>query len=87
MKRNRWVWLLLLLCAGVPCARADVSLKFSRALWLAYIDPGTGRMLLQLLVAGAVGIVAYFRKFIFGIFRTKRERPAAAEKPEDKTQA
>jgi hypothetical protein len=87
MKRNRWVWLLLLLWAGVPCARADVSLKFSGVLWLAYIDPGTGSMLLQFIIAGAVGVVAYFRKFIFGMFRTKRERPAVAEKPEDKTQA
>jgi hypothetical protein len=55
--------------------------------WLAYIDPGTGSMLLQLIIAGAVGAVAYFRKFIFGLFRKRQDQPPAAEKPENKTQA
>ena len=54
--------------------------------WLAYIDPGTGSMLLQLIIAGAVGAVAYFRKFIFGLFRKRHDPPPAAEKPENKTQ-
>ena len=51
---------------------------------LAYIDPGTGSMLLQLIIAGAVGTVAYFRKFIFGLFRKRREPP---DEPENKPQA
>ncbi len=56
-------------------------------LWLAYIDPGTGSMLLQLIIAGAVGAVAYFRKFIFGLFRKRRDQPTAVDKPENKPQA
>jgi hypothetical protein len=30
---------------------------------LAYVDPGTGSMLLQLLIAGIAGALFYFRKF------------------------
>jgi hypothetical protein len=63
------------------------NLPCSGVSWLAYIDPGTGSMLLQVIIAGAVGVVAYFRKFIFGIFRKKPDKPAAGEKPEDNTQA
>jgi hypothetical protein len=42
-------------------------------------------MLLQVIIAGVVGVVAYFRKFIFGIFRKRPDNPPAGEKPEDKT--
>ena len=55
--------------------------------WLAYIDPGTGSMLLQLIIAGAVGTVAYFRKFIFGLFRKRQDNPGAGDKPENKPRA
>ena len=87
MKRNGWVWLLLLLRLGVPCARADVSLKNSSAPWLAYIDPGADSTLLQFAIAGTVGIAACFRKFIWGMFSKGGKRPAIVEKPEDQTQA
>ena len=30
----------------------------------AYTDPGTGAMIWQMLAAGAVGVLFYFRKFI-----------------------
>jgi hypothetical protein len=63
------------------------NLPCSGVSWFAYIDPGTGSMLLQVIIAGVVGIMAYFRKFIFGIFRKKPDNPAKGEKPEDKTQA
>jgi hypothetical protein len=53
---------------------------------LAYIDPGTGSMLLQVIIAGVVGIVVYFRKFILGIFRKRQDSPAAGEEREDKAQ-
>jgi hypothetical protein len=61
-------------------------LKYLNVLWLAYIDPGAGSMLLQVIIAGAVGAVAYFRKFIFGLFRRRQDQSAATEKPKDKTQ-
>lgn len=32
---------------------------------LAYIDPGTGALVLQFLAAVALGAVYYFRKFIY----------------------
>lgn len=44
---------------------------------LAYIDPGTGSMILQLLAAGLVTVSVVFRRSIarvFGIFR-KGKRP------------
>jgi len=39
-----------------------------------YIDPGSGSMLLQFLLASVVGAVFYFRKFISGLFRSMREK-------------
>ena len=39
---------------------------------LAYIDPGTGSLVLQMLIAGIVGGLAFFRGAIFsflGIFK------------------
>ena len=64
-----------------------INLTCSGVSWLAYIDPGTGSMLLQVIIAGTVGLVAYFRKFIFGIFRKRQDTPPAGEKAEDKTKA
>jgi hypothetical protein len=40
----------------------------------AYIDPGSGSMLLQFLFASAVGAVIYFRKVISSIVRSMREK-------------
>ena len=44
-------------------------------LFLAYVDPGTGSLILQMIIAGIVGVAAFFRKAIFGIF--KRRKPPA----------
>lgn len=51
---------------------------------LAYIDPGSGAMLLQFIIAAVVGCVAYFRKAIFGLFRKKESKPVVSAKtPEE----
>lgn len=51
---------------------------------LAYIDPGTGSLVLQMLIAGVVGTLAFFRGAIFsflGIFKgSRKESPADAER-------
>lgn len=47
---------------------------------LAYIDPGTGSLVLQMLIAGVVGGLAFFRGAIFsflGIFKGGRKESAA----------
>ncbi len=44
-------------------------------LFLAYVDPGTGSLILQMIIAGIVGVAAFFRNSIFGIF--KRRKPPA----------
>jgi hypothetical protein len=36
---------------------------------LAYIDPGTGAMLLQWLLAGVIGASFYFRRFVSKVLR------------------
>ena len=41
---------------------------------LAYIDPGSGSFLLQMLLAGLFGVGAFFRKYIFGWFRRGKEQ-------------
>jgi hypothetical protein len=38
----------------------------------AYTDPGTGAMIWQMLAAGAVGVLFYFRRFI-SWFKTKKK--------------
>lgn len=35
---------------------------------LAYIDPGSGAMLLQLILAGAIGAGVVFRRFFYRLF-------------------
>ena len=37
--------------------------------FLAYIDPGTGSLILQALAAGALGIAFFFKRFVFAPFR------------------
>ena len=48
---------------------------------LAYIDPGSGMILLQLIIAGAIGVVVFFRNLLWRAvcFVTGR-----SPKPEDK---
>lgn len=45
----------------------------------AYADPGSGAMLWQMLVAGAVGVMFYFRRFIR--YFTSRSRLSEPRKP------
>ena len=42
---------------------------------MAYIDPGTGAIALQLLIAGLAGGMFYFRKAIAKIFQHFKKKP------------
>ena len=49
---------------------------------LAYIDPQSGTLLLQMIIAGAVGALAFFRNAIFGFLGFfKRGKPK--DEPKD----
>ena len=50
---------------------------------LAYIDPGSGSLILQMVLAGIVGVVAFFRHSILGLFR----RPGKSQPAEPKETA
>ena len=52
-------------------------------MFLAYIDPVSGTLLLQLLIAGVVGTIAFFRRTVWGfVTRVVRRRPSTEETPE-----
>ena len=56
------------------------------ALQPAYIDPGTGAIILQMIIAGLVGVAVFFRQAIarfFGLFtrKKKHDETTANEKP------
>ena len=40
-----------------------IVILFSSSPALAYVDPGSGSLIIQMLVAGAVGVMFYFRQF------------------------
>lgn len=44
----------------------------------AYVDPGSGSFFLQMLAAGAVGVVFHFRRF-FGRLFSRGKKPLGAE--------
>lgn len=45
-----------------------------------YIDPGSGSMLIQILVASTLGALIAFRKAFMGLFaRSKAKKPAPRE--------
>jgi hypothetical protein len=46
---------------------------------LGYIDPGSGSVVLQMLIAGAIGCVAFFRGHLTKFLRTFRPRKDMAE--------
>jgi hypothetical protein len=41
---------------------------------IGYIDPGSGALLLQLLIAGFVGVGVFFRDAIRGLFGWKKPK-------------
>ena len=51
-----------------------VILTFCRGNAWAYVDPGSGFMLWQLLVSALIGALFYFRKAIRSIIGWKRKR-------------
>ena len=51
---------------------------------LAYIDPGSGALLLQAIIAGAIGAGVYFRRAIAAIFKRKPENKPE-NMPEEKS--
>jgi hypothetical protein len=67
-----------------PSRRLDVWVLAALAVWaaearvLAYIDPGSGALIWQAIVAGFVGAGFYFRRY-FGRFfsRNRRQDPPA----------
>ena len=67
-----------------PFRRRDVVVVALLALWgaeapaLAYVDPGSGTMLWQVVLAGIVGALFYFRSFLGRLFsRSRRQDPPA----------
>ena len=52
---------------------------------LAYIDPGSGSMLLQVLLAGVLAVPFFFRRAIGGGWRRLRGEPNDATRDQDST--
>lgn len=70
--------------AGSRPRRLDVCVLAALALWaadtraLAYVDPGSGGLLWQVIIAAVVGTVFYFRRPLGRLFtRTRRQDPPA----------
>jgi len=63
-----------------PSRRLDVMVLVALAVWgfearvLAYIDPGSGALIWQAIVAAFVGAGFYFRRY-FGRFFSRNRRP------------
>lgn len=50
----------------------------------AYVDPGSGSLLLQAILAGFLGVVFFFRQSAVRLLRLfRRSRPAQEEPPSD----
>jgi hypothetical protein len=53
-------------------------------LTLAYIDPQSGTLLLQMIAAGVLGALAYFRRAwlgFFGLFKRSKPKDAPKDSP------
>lgn len=50
---------------------------------LAYIDPVSGLIVLQVLVAGVLGAIGFFRRSIGSLFAKMFRRPRSKEPRED----
>lgn len=46
---------------------------------LSYIDPVSGSILLQVILAGIIGCIAFFRRSIWGLFRMVFRRRGAGD--------
>jgi hypothetical protein len=54
-------------------------MKLQTDFFLAYIDPGTGSLVLQMIIASVLGVAAFFRNSIARFFRLiLRRKPSAA---------
>jgi len=50
----------------------------------AYVDPGSGSLLLQAILAGILGVAFFFRQSVSRVLRFfRRDRPATEEPPPD----
>ena len=66
-----------------PLARSEAS----DAMVFSYIDPGSGGMLIQILLAGVLAVPFFFRNAIAGVFRRVRgERSVTSEVAQDRTE-
>ena len=71
MKKNRVVPLIRNIGQALP---VFLLLSFATEREArAYTDPGTGAMIWQMLAAGAVGVIFYFRKFLAQFKPKKKE--------------
>jgi len=54
---------------------------------VAYIDPGTGGIVLQMLVAAVIGVGVFFRQRIAALFRRKPAPSPPASPQRDENQS
>ena len=50
---------------------------------LAYFDPVSGTIILQAIIAGAIGTVAFFRKWLWKMFCACSNRETSKERQHD----
>jgi len=55
------------------------------SVFFSYIDPGTGSLVLQMLIAGVVGTGVFFRRAVSRLFRRGKEADPASKKNESPT--
>ena len=54
--------------------------------FVAYIDPGSGSMLLQVILAGVLAVPFYFRRVITDAWHRVRGGTSAASAPDDRSE-
>ena len=71
-------FILRVLKRAALLANAAMTLVTAKLLW-SYLDPGSGSLIVQLVIAGILGIVATFRLWksrVFKLFGLKQDSPA-----------